>query len=64
MIALGLDKASPKSSGKMEAADEADEKDEGDEVDSYAQDAWDAIQDDDAESFKLAFKGALECMTR
>jgi len=66
MLAIGLDKAKkPSKTDEVDGDDDAEvEAEEESELDGYAQDAWDAIQDGDEESFKLAFKGAVECASR
>lgn len=63
---MDMPKKGPKMGGLLIEVDSGKqppmEEEEHDEFGSYAQDVWDAIQDDDFESFKLALKGALECM--
>ena len=66
MIAIGGPKKpgaekgdQPPFGGKEE---EPEEKEESGEMDSYLEEAFDALQDGDKEGFKLALRGALECM--
>ena len=60
MIAIGGPKKPPKE--EDEAVEKDPSEDEGSEMDSYLDEAFDALQEQDKEAFKLALKGALECM--
>lgn len=59
LIAIGGPKKPPM--GK-EPEEEKEPEESGDDMDSYLDEAFEAVQDGDKEGFKLALKGALECM--